>query len=102
MTLSTPIKIIVACFAVAALVNTAMNGGGETSAGLKGSARKLQIQIVDGEIVNAKSVSANSGSIFGATLASTFVDPFNSAFKNDATNFLSGNRTFASNSTRTR
>jgi hypothetical protein len=40
MTLSTPIKIIVATFAVAALVNTAMSGSG-TSAGLKGS-RNLQ------------------------------------------------------------
>jgi hypothetical protein len=42
MTLSTPIKIIVACFAVVASVNTFMTRGSETSAGLKGSARKLQ------------------------------------------------------------
>jgi hypothetical protein len=42
MTLSTPIKIIVVCFAVAALLNAAMGGGTVNSAGLKGSARKLQ------------------------------------------------------------
>jgi hypothetical protein len=42
MTLSTPIKIVVACFAVAALMATAMSGSSsETTAGLKGSARKL-------------------------------------------------------------
>jgi hypothetical protein len=39
MTLSSPLKIIVACFAIAALVGTAMSGS--ESAGLKGS-RKLQ------------------------------------------------------------
>jgi hypothetical protein len=41
MTLSTPIKIILACVAVAALVLTAMSGDSK-SAGLKGSGRKLQ------------------------------------------------------------
>jgi hypothetical protein len=41
MTLSTPLKIIIACFAVAALVATTMSGGSVNSTGLKGS-RKLQ------------------------------------------------------------
>jgi hypothetical protein len=40
MTFSAPLKIIVACFAIAALVATAMNGS-ESSAGLKGT-RMLQ------------------------------------------------------------
>jgi hypothetical protein len=43
MTLSTPIKIILACVAVAALVLTAMSGDSK-SAGLKGSGRKLQFR----------------------------------------------------------
>jgi hypothetical protein len=48
MTLSTPMKTIVACFAVAALVSTAMSGkvsaGVTPNPGLKGSARKLQLR----------------------------------------------------------
>jgi hypothetical protein len=43
MTISTPFKIIIACFAVAAVMATVMTGSSsDTSAGLKGSARKLQ------------------------------------------------------------
>jgi hypothetical protein len=41
MTLSIPIKILLACFAVATLLKTAMSG--RVSAGLKGSGRSLQI-----------------------------------------------------------
>jgi hypothetical protein len=42
MTLSTSIKILLACFAVASLVLTAMSGDSKI-AGLKGSGRKLQL-----------------------------------------------------------
>jgi hypothetical protein len=43
MTLSSPIKIILACFAVAALVKTAMSGRVSASLRVKGSARKRQL-----------------------------------------------------------
>jgi hypothetical protein len=61
MTLSTPIKIIVACFAVAALVNSAMFGG-SASGGLKGSARKLQ----GSQTKPAFSIFANLNSFFAS------------------------------------
>jgi hypothetical protein len=57
MTLSTPIKIIIACFAVAALVMTATTG--RVSAGLKGS-RKLQ---QGNPNVAINSIFSNSNSI---------------------------------------
>jgi hypothetical protein len=63
MTLSTPLKSIIACFAVAALVATAM--GGSESTGLKGS-RKLQpLGLSPSDAVN--SIIANSFGII-ATL----------------------------------
>jgi hypothetical protein len=45
MTFSAPLKIIVACFAIAALVATVMNGS-ESSDGLKGT-RMLQLSAAD-------------------------------------------------------
>lgn len=52
MALSTPIKIIVACLAVAALVGTFASGGSETRAGLKGSVRKLQFSFSPPKVKN--------------------------------------------------
>jgi hypothetical protein len=62
MTFSTPLKIIVACFAVAALlVATTMNGS--ESAGLKGS-RKLQVGQSPGDAV--ASIFFNSNAIIAS------------------------------------
>lgn len=94
MTISTPTKIIVACFAVAALVAAAMSGGKE-STGLKGSARKLQgFKIVDGQVVNSQPVPAKSTSIFGPTPV-TPASNFITTFKSNAPSFLAGKTTFA-------
>jgi hypothetical protein len=65
MTLSAPIKIIVSCFAVAALVATTMSGSG--SAGLKG-ARKLQSGVFASPNPTINGVFVNSNSIFAAVL----------------------------------
>jgi hypothetical protein len=58
MTFSAPLKLMFACFAVAALVATAMSGS--ESAGLKGS-RQLQYSQLQYSPANAvNSISANS------------------------------------------
>ena len=84
MTLSIPMKIIVVCFAVAALVAATLNGSSSETrvASLKGSAaRNLQLKIVDGKIVNSKP-------------AVPAPDPF-ITFKSNASGFLAGKTTFA-------
>jgi hypothetical protein len=69
MTFSATLKIIVACFAVAALVATSMSGS--ESAGLKGSSRKLQFTPSD---VTSRSFgiinSINPASFVPATVSS--------------------------------
>jgi hypothetical protein len=64
MTFSTPFKIIVACFAVVALVATAMSGS-SASAGLKGS-RKLQQFVGAPPSVVINSIFANSNAIIAS------------------------------------
>jgi hypothetical protein len=66
MTFSTPLKIIVACFAVAALlVATTMNGS--ESAGLKGS-RKLQMPVGLSPADTVASIIGNSNNIIASIL----------------------------------
>lgn len=84
MTFSTPLfKIIVACFAVAALVATAMTGS--ESAGLKGS-RKLQPSPVN-------SIFASSNAIFANLNPPPPVTPLNSIFANSKGIFANLNPT---------
>jgi hypothetical protein len=90
MTFSAPLKIIVACFAVVALVATAMSGS--ESAGLKGS-RQLQqnLGLAPGDAVN--SIIANSfGIVF--SLSPQPVVPVGSATAATNTIFSQANEIF--------
>jgi hypothetical protein len=88
MTFSTPLKILVACFAVAALVATAMSGS--ESAGLKGS-RQLQGLTASAAVA---SIISNSDSIIFSIKPQPVLPPPNAATVATNTVFSQANDIF--------